>query len=37
MQALLTIFMILVVFAIVAGRFGHDSRDGFGPSGRPRI
>ena len=37
MQALLTIFMILVVFAIVAGRYGHDSRDGFGPSGQARI
>ena len=37
MQALLTIFMILVVFAVVAGRYGHDSRDGFGPSGRPGI
>ena len=30
MQALL-IFMTLVVFAILAGRFGRDSRDGFGP------
>jgi hypothetical protein len=37
MQALLTIFMILVAFAVVAVRYGHDSRDGFGPSGRPRI
>jgi hypothetical protein len=37
MQALLIIFMILVAFAVVAGRYGHDSRDGFGPSGRPRI
>jgi hypothetical protein len=37
MQALLTIFMTLVVVAILAGRYGHDSRDGFGPSGRPRI
>ena len=37
MQALLTILMILVGFAVLAGRYGHDSRDGFGPSGRPRI
>ena len=36
MQALMSILLALVVFAILAGRFGYDSRDGFSPSGRPR-
>ena len=36
MQALVTIVMALAVLAILAGRYGHDSRDGFGPSGSPR-
>ena len=36
MQALVIVFITLVVFAIVAGRYGADSRDGFdgSPSGR---
>jgi hypothetical protein len=37
MQALLTIFMILVVFAIVAGRSGRSRPASRGRSGRPRI
>ena len=37
MHTLLTILMTLVVFAVLAGRYGHDSRDGFGPSGQARI
>ena len=37
MHALLTIFTTLVVLAVLAGVYGADSRDGFGPSGRPRI
>jgi hypothetical protein len=36
MYALLTILMTLVVLAALAGRYGHDSRDGFGPSSGPR-
>jgi hypothetical protein len=38
MQALMSVFMILVTLAILAGRYGVDSRDGFdwSPSNRPR-
>jgi hypothetical protein len=37
MQALVTVFIALMTLAILAGRFGVDSRDGFdgSPPGRP--
>jgi hypothetical protein len=36
MQALVIVFTILVVLAIVAGRYGVDSRDGFDRSSPDR-
>ena len=36
MQALVIVFLTLVIFAIVAGRYGVDSRDGFDPSSPAR-
>jgi hypothetical protein len=35
MQTFVTILVTLVVVAILAGRYGADSRDGFGPGSRP--
>ena len=35
MPTFMTIFMALVVVAILAGRYGADSREGFGPGSRP--
>jgi hypothetical protein len=32
---LMTVFMAPVVVAILAGRYGADSREGFGPGSRP--
>ena len=36
MQALVIVFAILVVLAVVAGRYGADSRDGFDRSAPSR-
>jgi hypothetical protein len=35
MQTFVTVLVALVVVAILAGRYGADSRDGFGPGSRP--
>ena len=35
MQSLAIIIMALVIVAILAARYGTDSRDGFGPGARP--